>query len=301
MSDWPVGISTGCFYYMDLMDCLDPICQGGFCMIEVCSSKAHLDYHDKPAVARVRDALSDRGMEPYSLHAPFREDIDITSPDKATRDHSLREVLSAAEAAVTLEARYFVFHPGPEKSLEPPPEERLQRMYNAAEVLTEVCRYCRHAGVGLVVENMLPHLLFGNMRDMLWVIGAVDSLDVGACLDTGHAFLSGDIYQVMYKLSGHLQFLHVNDNRGRHDDHLPPPQGNINWSMLLHELNEVDFHGALILELAGNRDRNPEDVLAEARQARRYLRDIARRLSLSTPPTVTVPASEIPADGKPPI
>ncbi len=292
MSDWPVGISTGCFYYMNLLDCLDPICEGGFCMVEICSSKTHLDYHDEQAVARADEALRARGMEPYSFHAPFHEDIDITSPDGGRRDYALREVMSAARAAVALGARYFVFHPGPEKSFQPSPEERIRRMHNAADILTRVCQYCRQAGVGLVLENMLPHLLFGNMRDMLWVIGAIDSPHVGTCLDTGHAFLSGDIYRVMYKLSGHLQCLHVNDNHGHGDDHLPPPRGSIDWPTLLHKLNEVDFQGGLILELAAQQDRAPEAVMADARQARRYLRDISRHLSLSTPPTVAGATTE---------
>ena len=148
-------------------------------------------------------------------------------------------------------------------------------MNNAAEIINDICEQCQRLGVGIVLENMLPHLFFGNMRDMLWIIGAIESPVVGTCLDTGHAFLSGDIYRVLYKLSGHLQFLHVNDNLGRDDDHLPPGKGKMDWKQLLHELNEIDFEGALILELMG-----------EARHARRFLRDIARRLTLSTPPTV---------------
>jgi sugar phosphate isomerase/epimerase len=133
---------------------------------------------------------------------------------------------------------------------------------------------------------MLPHLFFGNMRDMLWIIGAVDSPIVGTCLDTGHAFLSGDISRILYKLSGHLQCLHANDNQGKNDDHLPPGKGKIDWHQLLLELNEIDFQGAIILELMGDQRKSPETVLAEARQSARFLRDICRRLTLSSPPTV---------------
>jgi sugar phosphate isomerase/epimerase len=286
MSDWPVGISTGCFYFMDFFDCIEPICRGGFSMIEVASSRAHLDYHDKHAMHKAFRTLQDWGVEAYSFHAPFREDIDVTALNSEDRAHARKEILAAAEAAALLGVRYFVFHPGPEKSYDPAPEERLRRMDNAAEIINEVCEYCRTLGVGIVLENMLPHLFFGNMRDMLWIIGAIESPIVGTCLDTGHAFLSGDIYRVLYKLSGHLQFLHANDNLGRDDDHLPPGKGKIDWKQLLHELNEIDFEGALILELMGDSRKSPETVMAEARHARRFLRDIARRLTLSTPPTV---------------
>ncbi len=293
MSDWPVGISTGCFYYMDFFDCIPIILHGGFSMIEIASSRGHLDYHDKHAMKRAAHVLEKEGIEAYSFHAPFREDIDVTSLDEGARTHARKEIFSAAEAAAILGARHYVFHPGPEKSYKPAPEERLLRMDNAARIINDVCDHCRGLGVGIALENMLPHLFFGNMRDMLWIIGAIDNPIVGTCLDTGHAFLSGDISKILYKLSGHLQFLHANDNMGQSDDHLPPGKGRIDWKPLLHELNEIGFEGSFILELMGNAHKNPEHVMAEARQSRRFLRDLSRRLTQAAPPTVRGAARNI--------
>lgn len=284
MSDWPVGISTGCFYFMNFFDCIEPICRGGFSMIEVASSKTHLDYHDKQAMKRAARVLEERGMEAYSFHAPFREDIDVTSLDHEGRAHARREMIAAAEAAAILGVRYFVFHPGPEKSYHPSSDERIQRMYSAAETINEVCEFCHKYGIGFVLENMLPHLFFGNMRDMLWIIGAIQSSMVGACLDTGHALIAGDLYRILYKLSGYLQYIHANDNFGKDDQHLYPGKGKIDWHKLLHELNEVGFQGAFILELMGQPQKNPDTVMDEARQSRRFLRDICRRLTVTNPP-----------------
>ncbi len=286
MSDWPIGISTGCFYHVSIFDCLEDIRKGGFCMIEVCSSPRHLDYHDENAVRQAAALIDELGMEAYSFHAPFSDDIDITGLDSLERDRSYREILTAAEAAAMMHVRYFVFHPGPEKALKPAPEERLQRMNNAAEVLNDISRRCKQLGIGFVLENMLPHLLFGNARDMLWIMGAIQTVNVGTCLDTGHASLSGDIYSVMYKLSGHLQMIHANDNGGKGDDHLPPGKGVINWQRLLCRLSETGFHGAFILELAGDKKKEAEEILENARTARSFLRDISKHIELSTPPTV---------------
>jgi sugar phosphate isomerase/epimerase len=277
---------------MNFFDCIEPICRGGFSMLEIASSRTHLDYHDKHAMRKAARTLETMGMEAYSFHAPFREDIDVTSLDEAGRAHARREIFSAAEAAAILGVRHFVFHPGPEKSYQPAPEERIRRMNNAAEIINEVCEHCQKLGIGIVLENMLPHLFFGNMRDMLWIIGAIESPIVGTCLDTGHAFISGNVYRILYKLSGHLQFLHANDNFGKEDEHLPPGRGKIDWHRLLHELNEVDFRGAFILELMGDRQKDPHAVMDGARQARRFLRDISRRLTVSNPPTVARAAPE---------
>jgi sugar phosphate isomerase/epimerase len=287
MSDWSIGISTGCFYFTSFFDCIEPICHGGFSLIEIASSKTHLDYHDKKSMMKASHALERLGMEAYSFHAPFGEEIDVTALDPEGRAYAKKEIASAAEAAAILGVRYFVFHPGPEKSYHPSAEERFQRMNNAAEVINDVCDRCHRLGIGMVLENMLPHLFFGNMRDMLWIIGAIDSPLVGTCLDTGHANISGDIYRVLYKLSGHLLFLHANDNNGKEDQHLPPGKGTIDWNKLLRELSEVDFQGTLILELMGEPKKDPLVVLQEARQSARYIREIARRMGVSTPPTAT--------------
>ena len=140
--------------------------------------------------------------------------------------------------------------------------------------------HCRKLGIGIVLENMLPHLFFGNMRDMLWIIGAIESPMVGTCLDTGHAFIAGDLHRIMYKMSGYLQYIHANDNNGKDDLHLCPGKGKIDWHRLLHELNEVGFQGTFILELMGDSQKDPQTVMDEARQSRRFLRDICRRLTV---------------------
>lgn len=288
MSDWPVGLSTGCFYKKSIFDCLHFIQKSGFSMIEVCSYPQHLDYHDKQAVKEVARQLNELGIEAYSFHAPFSK-IDITSLDKNEQNESVHEIFQAAESAALLNVRHFVMHPGPEKVMNPPEDERMKRLHNAANVLKKVAQKCKELKIGFTLENMLPHLLFGNVRDMLWIMGAIDEINIGTCLDTGHANISGDIINVMYKLSHHLQLLHINDNRGKDDLHLPPGKGEIDWNLLLRQLSEVGFHGGLILELSSREDNNEEIVLHEARQARLFLRNISKMLDISSPPTVGGP------------
>lgn len=38
MSDWAVGLSTGCFYQKSIFEVLETIRNGGFSLIEICSS-----------------------------------------------------------------------------------------------------------------------------------------------------------------------------------------------------------------------------------------------------------------------
>jgi sugar phosphate isomerase/epimerase len=96
---------------------------------------------------------------------------------------------------------------------------------------------------GMVLENKLPHLLFGSTSDVLWILDAINTAEVGACLDTGHAFLSGDMQTLVKKLRGHLKMIHAYD-AGVGDDHLPPGDGRIDWEVVLRELVEIEFRGA---------------------------------------------------------
>ena len=271
MPDWPCGLSTGCFYQTPILDALPRVRDGGFSLVEICSFPAHLDYHDSRQVEAAATMIHDLGLEANSMHAPFADRIDISSHDPGQRQESVKELIVSAEAAQHLGCRYLVLHPGPEKEGWPAPEEWYSRMRHAADSLNQVATRCRELGVSLLLENMLPHLLFGHTSDMLYLLGAIRETNVGTCLDTGHAWLSGDLPTVVHKLSGHLRMLHVNDNRGDRDDHLPPGEGHIDWLSLMCQLIKWRFNGPLILELAGHGP--PNEIMIRARAARENLRN----------------------------
>src|SRR6185295_11252342 len=73
MSDWAVGLSTGCFWQTSVFECLEDIRNSGFGRIEICSFPAHLDYHDIDRVKRAAQRIDELGLETYSFHAPFSD------------------------------------------------------------------------------------------------------------------------------------------------------------------------------------------------------------------------------------
>ena len=191
----------------------------------------------------------------------------------------------AAKAAALLRVHYFVIHPGPENPATVPPEEVLSRMQHVIESLNEIARRCHELGMICVLENKLPHLVFGNTSDILWILDGINGAEVGACLDTGHAFLGGDLHDLIHKLAGHLKMIHAHDNACSRDEHLAPGDGKIDWTQLLQDLIQIQFHGAIILEMAGM--PNPNDTLNNARRGRSYLRGLARQIALQAVATPT--------------
>jgi len=247
-------------------------------MVEVCFSPEHLDFHNLAAVREAASRIDHLGMEAYSFHAPFAREIDISSPSPARREFSVGEIFRAAEAASILGVHEMVIHPGPEEIEMSPPDERLERMEHVVAALDRVAIRCGELGIGCVLENKLPHLVFGKINDILWILDALETSQIGACLDTGHAALSGDLHLMVHKLAPHIRMIHAHDNNGRGDDHSPPGDGKINWQTFLRELTHVHFGGAIILEIAGGPDT--VSTMANARRGRTCLRRFARRLAL---------------------
>jgi sugar phosphate isomerase/epimerase len=273
MRNLRIGLSTGCFHNQNILECLPLIRGSGFSTIEVCSAPPHLDYHDTGAVTRAAQDIVDLGMEAYSFHAPFAPQIDISTPDRARRESSVVEIMKAAKAAAILGVHYFVLHPGPENPAPGPPEEQVAHTQNVIESLNTVAAGCRDLGMICALENKLPHLLFGNTGAILWILDGMKA-EVAACLDTGHAALSRDLHELTLKLGKRLHVVHAHDNLGNQDDHLAPGDGTIDWSHFLGDLVEIDFHGTIILEMAGTSDVRA--TLGNARRGRSFLRKLAR-------------------------
>jgi sugar phosphate isomerase/epimerase len=98
MSDWAMGLSTGCFWQTSIFECPEDIRNSGFSRIEICSFPAQLDCHDVERVKHAAGLIHNFGLETYSFHAPFSDHIDITSSDRQARDFARNELFKAAES-----------------------------------------------------------------------------------------------------------------------------------------------------------------------------------------------------------
>jgi len=74
-----------------------------------------------------------------------------------------------AQVAATFQVRYFLIHPGPEHWDLKEQKERLDRQKWAADTLNRVAERCQELGIACVLENKLPHLLFAQTSDLLWI------------------------------------------------------------------------------------------------------------------------------------
>ena len=276
MTDRRFGISTHLFHDHPLSrEHLVHIAAHGFETVELFATRSHVDYHDAAALARVAEWLSDTRLELHSVHAPICEamrdgrwvgSFSNASGDDARRRAALVETEAALAIARTIPYRYLVLHLGM------PTTERVPAGDNqpdaARRSLEEIAGMADAVGVRVAVE-VIPNALSSAGALAHLLEEQLEGVDVGVCLDYGHAYLAGDLAEAIETLSGHLWATHVHDNRGKRDEHLVPYAGTIDWEMAMMATQKIGYEGVMMLEVADTGD--PLDVLRRSAKARERL------------------------------
>jgi sugar phosphate isomerase/epimerase len=247
----------------------------GYEAIELFATRSHFDYHDEHASVDLAEWLVDTRLELHSVHAPIVQSLKggqwIDPFSNATRDETnrktaLQETAAAIALAKHLPYRYLVVHLGT------PTIERVAANDNQPELarrcVEELAEKAAAANVKLALE-VIPNALSSAERLVHLIEEQLDGIDVGICLDYGHAHLMGDLGEAVEALSGHLWTTHLHDNGGKRDDHLVPYAGTIDWDAAMMETQKIGYDGTLMFEVADTGD--PVNVLERCVKARERL------------------------------
>ena len=119
------------------------------------------------------------------------------------------------------------------------------------------------AGVVLNVENHYPYgyrqcgELFSEPWEFLELFRTVPSPCLRFCFDTGHAHMSRNTRELLREVGPHLNYVHLADNHGEHDDHCGYGEGTVEWESLLGQLGEIGFEGPFCVEFPVREDMEP--------------------------------------------
>lgn len=270
------GVSTHLYHDARLdRDHLVEIAAHGFEAVEVFATRTHVDYHDAPTLAALAGHMRDAGLRPHSVHAPITESLrsgvwgapySLATADEPARLTAVGETLAALRAAAALEASFLVVHLG--VPLAQQPDGRDNRRDAVLRSLETVHQAAGPLGVRLALE-VIPNPISDADALVAFIEDELEATDIGICLDSGHAFLMGDLADVIEAVSGHLVTTHLHDNRRKSDDHLVPFEGGIDWAEAAMTLQKVGYEGVWMFELAAS--DAPRRVLERAQSARRRL------------------------------
>jgi sugar phosphate isomerase/epimerase len=255
------GISTHLFHEQRLSrEHLVHIAAHGFDAIELFATRTHVDYHDPRAVNDLAEWLADTRLELHSVHAPIVESLkggkwvgsfSNASGDEVRRKTALAETEAALSIAKQIPYGYLVLHLGmPTVERVPPGDNQPNAARRSLEAIAELAS---RVDVRVAVE-VIPNPLSSADALARLIEDELEGLDIGVCLDYGHAHLMGDVGEAVETLSGHLWTTHVHDNDGTRDEHLLPYAGTIDWDAAMMETQKVGYDGLLMFVVAGTGD-----------------------------------------------
>jgi sugar phosphate isomerase/epimerase len=123
----------------------------------------------------------------------------------------------------------------------------------------ELIPFAREAGVKIALENMLqpderrgcivPDV-FAKPTEYLSFYDALASDQIIACVDVGHSGPTGESpVELLRTLGKRVKALHIHDNSFRHDDHVLPFLGLIDWDEVTKTLAEIGYSGDFTFEV----------------------------------------------------
>jgi sugar phosphate isomerase/epimerase len=234
---------------------------------------AHPDEMSPDARARLRHELA--GFTRVSVHGPLGN-ASLASINPGIWRESVRQYLGAVELAHDIGAAVLVVHPG---------DLRDARFFSefsdlSQEAIGRLARRAAELGVILAVENCGPYHagVDRTATDFASIIRTAGSPQVKVCLDTGHAAVNRNMDEILKLVGRDIVHLHVHDNHGQRDEHLPIGRGTIDYAPLAPVL--PGFDGMAIAEVVwdeGNAAETPDALLSAAQAG---WSDLRTRLSV---------------------
>lgn len=182
------------------------------------------------------------GLRP-TVHGPFF-DLSPGALDPLVLDISRRRFSQALELAALFSPEHIVFHANYDKDRNEPYQEVWLEI--SLETWRPLAQRARELGFRIVLENVYEQ----TPEEIKPLLDGLAAEGVGLCLDIGHAAAFGraGILDWLEALEPHLAALHLHDNHGDRDEHLPIGWGSIDFKAVFKRLAGLDARPKITLE-----------------------------------------------------
>ncbi len=179
---------------------------------------AKLDFDQLRACAA---ELADQGLA-TTLHAPFKG-FDPGSAKPRLRKKAEQTCRLSLELAEALGAKRIVFHPGlPQGSNS---NQQAEWLRNSLDFWPDYAAQAQQQKTIICLENIFE----STPEPLFELLQGLDSAAFGHCFDIGHwnMFRSGTLNDWLNRMAPYLKHVHLHDNHGDSDEHLPIDQGQV--------------------------------------------------------------------------
>ena len=197
--------------------------------------------------AALLEALDRSGMK-LVCHLPsFLYLADLT---KSVREASLNEMLQSLEVAADLGALKVVAHPAYATGLGAMVVDRVKRY--RMKSLEAMVEKADRLGLCLCLENMFPRAnSLTEPEDFAEALASFPTLML--TLDIAHANIGGKgsskTLEFLRQFPDRIAHIHVSDNFGKEDNHLPIGAGSIDFPRIVKALKTIGYDGTMTLEV----------------------------------------------------
>jgi sugar phosphate isomerase/epimerase len=206
---------------------------------------------------RLRDGEIDTLLElkekfglTYYLHAPI-EGLNPADSHPLIYKETLRLYRHSIEVSHRLLCSGVVLHPG---HVVHPDASKDEALRNSIQLMQSILETAEKNRVLLLIENTgtKDTKLFHRVSDFSSFVHFFPLNCVRGLMDVGHAVIQGfDLIEMVNGLGERLVHLHLHDNCGTKDRHLPLGRGVIRIKALLEELKNRQWQGTGIIEIYG--------------------------------------------------
>ena len=224
------------------------------------------------------------GLECNQAHAPF---VFAYGDRFAIDDPHYRAIVRSIESAAILGAKVIVVH---SVGYRDGSNILFDRNFNI-NYYRSLIPYCEKFGIKIAVENLFEYDhenggfvgRLGTPKELAEFILELDSPCFCACLDTGHASLTGVKPQdfIADMSADLLQVLHVHDGDYKGDRHTLPYLMDFEWEKIMASLKRIGYTGELTFEILNYFRNIPKELIPEslrfAEKTGRYLIDLYKK------------------------
>ncbi len=134
--------------------------------------------------------------------------------------------------------------------------------------LREVIDYANSKDITVILENSPTKRDVVGIKKYKFVIDNVPKLKVH--LDIGHAFIENGMQGIkdyIFTFTDKLEHIHISDNHGEEDEHLPLGKGEINFEQIAKWLKQINYDKTITFEVFTSKENAKQSML----KFRKYL------------------------------